>query len=127
MGADQYLTLIRRPEASEIGQFLPVGLTLSGHGNYESERQAQGFDLFMFHWAAAVDDASAPCPFSVALFPEHGEPMIAVEASIADVTPGPLTGSDTQIHAPWAPTEAFTVAITSTCTWTIGLHGLGHD
>jgi hypothetical protein len=62
------------------------------------------------------------CSFSVALLPERAEPLIAVESSTADVTQG---GS--QIHAPWGPSETFTVSITSACTWTIGLHGLGHD
>ena len=127
VGDDQYLTLYRSSEPDEIGQFLPVGLTLSGTGNFESEPQEEGFDLFLFHWAVALNDAPSPCAFSVALLPERAAPLIAVDTSIADVAQGTLTGVDSQIHAPWGPLEAFTVSITSSCTWTIGLHGLGHD
>jgi len=129
---DQYLTLYQRPSTSEIEQFLPVGLTLSGMGDYESEPQAR-HDLFLFNWAAAVDDHPSPCAFSVTLVPEDGaEPVVAIETSTSDVAQGPLGGPGAVPSTPWGPSagsswDSFTVSITSGCTWTVGLHALHHD
>jgi hypothetical protein len=130
VGKDQYLTLYRRPETSEVEEYMPVGLTVSGTGNYESKPQARS-DLFAFGWAIALNDAPAPCPFSVSLVPAFGaEAVVAVETSTTGVTPGPAQGPDSQINATWpagGTWDSYTVSIRSTCTGTVGLHVLGHD
>jgi len=132
VGEDDYLTLNRRPEPSEIEQFGSVGLTLSGTGDYESEPLART-DLFSFNWAVAADDHPAPCEFMVTLVPDDGtEPMVAVEASTTDVEQGPVTGSGSPLDWPrgtsaGGPADTFTVSITSGCTGAVGLKPLPHD
>ena len=95
VGEDQYLTLYRPTDPSEYEAWSaegPMTLMASGTGNYVSEPYVQ-HDLFDFEWAAAVDDQSAPCSFSVTLLPENGaEPVIAIETSIAHVEQGPESG-----------------------------------
>ena len=134
VGADQYLTLDRRPETSEIEQFLPVGITMSGTGDGESESQPR-HDMFLFNWAAAVIDDSAPCAFSVTLRPDDGTdpPVVAAQASTPNVAQGALQGPGAVASTPWAPTPAgglghsFTVSVKSGCAWSVGLHSLAHD
>jgi hypothetical protein len=134
VGLNQYLTLQRRPEASEIEQSLPVGVTVSGTGDYESGPQPR-HDMFLFNWAAAVIDGSARCAFSVTLLPDDGsEPVaVAVQTSTTNVAQGALQGPAAVASTPWAPTPAggpghsFTVSIKSGCAWAVGLHSLAHD
>lgn len=130
VGDQGYLTLYRHPEKSEIEQYLPVGLTLAGTGDYDSAPQPRS-DLFTFSWAAALDDQQAPCAFSVALVPEDGAEaaVVAVDTSTSDVVLPSSSGAGLEV--PWGTSggtwNSFTVSITSGCNWTVGLHALGHD
>jgi len=132
VGDQQYLTLHRRPETAEIEEYLPVGLTLSGTGDYNSAPQAR-HDLFTFNWAVALADQDASCAVSITLVPEDGaEPVVAVDTSTNSVAQGPMSGSGAALNLPWGVSaggtwDTFTVSITSGCTWVIGLHALHHD
>ena len=129
LGQEQYLTLHRRPDVSEIEQYLPVGLTVSGSGGYVSEAQPR-HDLFAIDWSAAAMNA-APCEFSVVLRPEDEAPPLAiVETSTSGVAQGPLTGAT--VNTTWDPfaessRETFSVEVISGCTWAIRLTPLAHD
>ena len=136
VGEDQYLTLYRPTDPSEYESWSaggPMTLMVSGTGDYVSEPHVQ-HDLFDFDWAAAVDDQSAPCSFSVTLLPENGaEPVIAIETSIADVEQGPESGTAGLVETPWAASAGhpgdplFTVSVRSSCAWTLKLAPLPHD
>jgi len=129
VGEDQYLTLYRRSEPSEIGESF---LMVSGTGDFESGPLPR-HDLWGFNWAVALNDHPSPCAFSVTLVPEEGaEPVLAVETSTTDVEQGPVTGPGSQIGMPWGPSaggswDSFTVSVSSGCTWAVGLWLHGHD
>jgi hypothetical protein len=129
VGQEQYLTLHRRPDVSEIEQYLPVGLTVSGIGDYVSEPQPR-HDLFAFDWSAVAANA-APCDFSVVLLPEaEATPLAIAETSTSGVAQGPLTGAT--VKTTWNPFaesswETFAVQVTGNCTWAIRLAPLHHD
>lgn len=137
VGKDQYLTLDRRPDASEYESWFglpdsPRILGISGSGNYDSGPQAR-HDMCAFTWAVALGDAPAPCGFAVRLLPDDAsEPVVAMERSTAGFDHGPMDGPDSVLDTPWpgspgGTTGTFTVSIRSGCTWTIGLHPLAHD
>jgi hypothetical protein len=136
VGEDQYLTLYLETDPSEYASWPaggPTTLMVSGTGDYVSEPQVQ-HDLFDFDWAAAVNDGLAPCSFSVTLLPEDGaEPVVASEASIADVDQGSVSGPEGLIHTPWGASAGttggplFTVSVRSGCAWTLKLAPLPHD
>jgi hypothetical protein len=130
VGSDQFLSLHRRPDATEFELWPPGGphtLMLSGIGDYESEPQPR-HDLFGLNWAVAVDDLPAPCPVSVTLEPVDGpEPVVAVDASTVDVEAGQAFP-----ETPWRPVagdswDAYTVSVRSGCTWTFTLWPAPHD
>ena len=129
VGDDQYLTQYRQAEPTGIGEGF---LMLSGTGDYESGPLPR-YDLWGFNWAVAANDHPSPCAFAVTLVPEEGaEPFVAVKTSTIDVEQGPVTGPRSQIGMPWGPSaggswDAFTVSISSGCTWTVGLWLHGHD
>lgn len=134
VGQEPYLALYRRPEVSEVEQYLPVGLNVSGTGDYVSEPQAR-HDMFSFDWAAAAaaDSDATPCAFSVNLHPIDGvAPIVAAKTSTSGVAQGPRSGPGSIPDTPWGPSaggswDSFTVRITSDCTWTIRLTPLHHD
>lgn len=130
VGDARYLRLHRRPETSEIEEYLPVGLNVSGTGDHESEPIPR-HDLFAFSWAIAARDDGSPCGFTATLVPEReAPPVIAVDATTSRVAQGPMTGSTP--GTPWGRSaggawDTFTVSIVSGCAWSIRLVPLPHD
>ena len=129
VGSDAYLSLHRKPTKREIEEFMPVGLNVSGRGDYTSKPQKR-HDLFLFRWAVSAENG-APCDFSVTLRPEDdAKPFVAVDTSTREVA---TSGTETMTpQLPWGPSaggtwNSFDVSIKSGCTWTIRLSPLHHD
>jgi hypothetical protein len=133
---DQHLTLYRPTDPSEYESWPEGGprtLLASGTGDYLSEPLVQ-HDMYDFDWAAAVQDRPVPCSFSVTLLPEDGaEPVLAIEAAVADTDVGPVSGIEGIVDTPWAGSAGqtgdplFRVSVRSECTWTLKLAPLAHD
>lgn len=131
VGNDIYMTLQRRPNATELETYAPVGVAAAGFGNYQSAPQAR-HDGFLFWWAAAAPVSGTSCSVKVALVPSDADfdPKVAISTTTPTVKVGPLDGSF--VSAPWLPAapgswETFTVDVTSTCHWAFRLVRLEHD
>lgn len=132
VGKDVYMSLQRRPDASEIEMFAPSGVPAAGLGNYASAPQPR-HDGFLFWWAAAAPVSGTTCSVKVELVPSDGDfdPKVALATTTTTtVKIGPLAGTFTS--APWLPApdgswETFTIQVTSTCNWAIRVLRLEHD
>lgn len=132
VGKDVYMSLQRRPDATEIETYAPTGVTGAGLGNYVSTPQPR-HDGFLFWWAASAPVSGTSCSVKVALVPSDGDfdPKVALATTTTtSLKVGPLAG--TVVTAPWLPApegswETFTVEVTSTCNWAFRVVRLEHD
>ena len=131
VGDDIYATLFRKPGATELESYEPLGLTAAGTGPYVSAPQPR-HDGWAFTWAAATPVPDTSCEVRVQLVPADGDfvPLTALDTSTSGVKVSPVAGSFTA--APWLPAAAgswstFIVEVTGTCRWALRLTPLHHD
>ena len=130
VGETPYLTIHRRPAVTEVEEYAPVGLNVSGSSDYESEPQPR-HDLFAVDWAVTAPNPGSACRMQATLVAEDGTaPVVAVNASTTGIAHGPLIGST--FSAPWERSaggswDSFSVSVVSGCSWTFRLAPLHHD